>query len=94
MLILFNRSAAKLAYPEAQSVIDGGNLSADNVDPQHSANAIEGDIKVLHVSLLFLINICFNTKVLHLESCQATPRASYRERHLEYPVPSSQVRPR
>jgi hypothetical protein len=44
-----NRSAAKLAYPEAQAVIDGGNLASENVDPQHSANAIEGDIKVLHV---------------------------------------------
>ncbi|KAG8764016.1 hypothetical protein FRC11_006287 [Ceratobasidium sp. 423] len=42
------KSAAKLAYNEAQVVIDGGNLVSENVDPQHSANAIEGDIKILH----------------------------------------------
>ncbi|QRV72666.1 hypothetical protein RhiJN_00680 [Ceratobasidium sp. AG-Ba] len=42
------KSAAKLSYPEAQTVIDGGNLSNEHVDPQHSANAIEGDIKILH----------------------------------------------
>lgn len=55
--MMFDRSAAKLAYPEAQSVIDGGNLTSDNVDPQHSANAIEGDIKVLHVSLFVHTNL-------------------------------------
>lgn len=42
------KSAAKLAYSEAQTVIDGGNLTSENVDPQHSANAIEGDIKILY----------------------------------------------
>ena len=42
------KSAAKLSYPEAQVVIDGGNLVSENIDPQHSANAIEGDIKTLH----------------------------------------------
>ncbi|CAE6465446.1 unnamed protein product [Rhizoctonia solani] len=42
------KSAAKLSYPEAQSVIDGGNLVSENVDPQHSANAVEGDIKILY----------------------------------------------
>ncbi|CAE6457234.1 unnamed protein product [Rhizoctonia solani] len=42
------KSAAKLSYSEAQGVIDGGNLASKNVDPQHSANAIEGDIKILH----------------------------------------------
>ncbi|KAJ1308908.1 hypothetical protein OPQ81_004593 [Rhizoctonia solani] len=42
------KSAAKLSYAETQAVIDGSNLVSENIDPQHSANAIEGDIKILH----------------------------------------------
>ncbi|KAH7343532.1 RNB-domain-containing protein [Rhizoctonia solani] len=41
------KSAAKLSYGEVQAVIDGGNLVSQNMDPQHSANAIEGDLKIL-----------------------------------------------
>ncbi|CAE7079676.1 unnamed protein product [Rhizoctonia solani] len=41
------KSAAKLSYGEVQAVIDGGNLVSENLDPQHSANAIEGDLKIL-----------------------------------------------
>ncbi|KIM67938.1 hypothetical protein SCLCIDRAFT_106869 [Scleroderma citrinum Foug A] len=42
------KSAAKLSYPDAQKVIDGHLLSDVVVTPEHSASAIEHDLKALH----------------------------------------------
>lgn len=42
------KSAAKLSYTEAQKAIDGHLLSDIVVSPEHSASAIEHDLKVLH----------------------------------------------
>lgn len=41
------RSAAKLAYQDAQTVIDGGALHGVNVSSEHSARDIEQDIKIM-----------------------------------------------
>lgn len=42
------KSAAKLSYADTQKVIDGHLLSDIVVSPEHSASAIEHDLKVLH----------------------------------------------
>ncbi|KAL4075813.1 SSD1 protein [Scleroderma citrinum] len=42
------KSAAKLSYTDAQKVIDGHLLSDVVVTPEHSASAIEHDLKALH----------------------------------------------
>ena len=41
-------SAAKLAYQDAQKVIDGKPLGDGLVDAVHSASRIENDINILH----------------------------------------------
>lgn len=48
MSTYFRRSAAKLSYQDAQNVLEGKVLGGVAVIPQHSANDIEHDIKVLH----------------------------------------------
>ena len=42
------RSAAKLSYADTQKVIDGHLLSDTVVAPEHSASALEHDLKALH----------------------------------------------
>lgn len=42
------RSSAKLSYGEAQNVIDGHNIGDVVVTSEHSASAIEHDVKILN----------------------------------------------
>lgn len=48
MPILFERSAAKLSYADAQKAINGQPLGELNVSPEHSVFAIEDDVRTLY----------------------------------------------
>lgn len=48
MPILFERSVAKLSYGDAKKAIDGQPLSELHVPPEHSASAIEDDVRTLY----------------------------------------------
>jgi protein SSD1 len=49
MVVLFNvRSSAKLSYVEAQDAINGHNLGDVVVASEHSASAIEQDVRTLN----------------------------------------------
>jgi hypothetical protein len=46
---MMGRSCGKLAYSDAQSIIEGGKLADGKVEG-YSTTEIEGDIRALHVS--------------------------------------------
>jgi protein SSD1 len=49
------RSCCQLSYEHAQTVIDGGDLPDDlKIDKAHSATQIAEDIRLLHVSDIYV----------------------------------------
>jgi len=62
------RSAAKLAYPDAQRVIDGQSLGDVQIDSGHHASDIERDIQVLQVIAKQLRSQRFQNGALSLDS--------------------------
>jgi protein SSD1 len=75
ILILFDylRSAAKLAYADAQNVIEGKSLGDVAVAPEHSASDIEHDVRILEDLAGKLKARRFENGTLALES----PRLSF-----------------
>ncbi|KDQ64555.1 hypothetical protein JAAARDRAFT_43562 [Jaapia argillacea MUCL 33604] len=62
------KSAAKLSYTNAQDVIDGKTLGSVPVAPEHNAQGIEHDIKVLNGLAQYLHNRRFQAGALSLDS--------------------------
>lgn len=68
LIFLFVRSAAKLAYTDAQKVIEGQTLGGVAVTPEHDAADIAHDIKILEGLAKNLRAERFKNGALSLES--------------------------
>jgi protein SSD1 len=68
LLTSCSRSAAKLAYKDAQNVIEGKTLGSVAVSPDHGAADIEHDIKILESIAKKLRARRFENGTLSLES--------------------------